>query len=87
MIKKLLIIKKILKKIKKIKNMNITQNTKKYIPDNSSTLTLISSYTSLLIISDLTTLSLYNILINNPKLINEKDIKGEIFLSYLYKKE
>ncbi len=66
--------------------MNITQNTKKYIPDNSSTLTLISSYTSLLIISDLTTLSLYNILINNPKSINEKNIKEETFLFYTIKR-
>ena len=66
--------------------MNITRNTKKYIPENSSTLTHSSSHTSLIISSDLSALSLYNILINNPKLINEKDIKGETFLSYAIKR-
>ena len=43
--------------------------------------------TSLIISSDLPPNKLYNILINNPNLINEKDFKGETFLSYSIKRD
>ncbi len=55
--------------------MNITRKkrsqTQNYLPNSSS-----------LISSDLTPIGLYNILINNAALINQRDLKGETFLSY-----
>ena len=65
--------------------MNITRNNK-YIPDQSQTLTHSSSHSSLIISSDLDTFSLYKILMNKKKLINETDLKGETFLSYAIKR-
>jgi len=59
--------------------MNITRRnrsqTQKYLSNSSS-----------LISSDLTPINLYNILINNGSLINQKDLKGETFLSYAIKR-
>ena len=55
--------------------MNITRRkrsqTQNCLPNSSS-----------LISSDLTPIGLYNILINNGSLINQRDLKGETFLSY-----
>lgn len=65
--------------------MNITRNNK-YIPEQSQTLTHSSSHSSLIISSDLDTISLYKILINKKTLINQKDLKGETFLSYAIKR-
>ena len=61
--------------------MNVKRKNK-YIRNQSHT-----SNSSLIISSDLPLISLYNILINNPNLINEKDIKGETFLSYSIKRD
>ena len=65
--------------------MNITRNNK-YIPEQTQTLNHSYSHSSLIISSDLDTKSLYNILINKKTLINQKDLKGETFLSYAIKR-
>ena len=63
------------------KKMNVKRKNK-YIRNQSH-----SPNSSLIISSDLPPISLYNILINNQNLINEKDIKGETFLSYSIKRD
>ena len=61
--------------------MKITKESK-YVPETQSQTT-----NSMLISSDLSVQSLYQILTKNPQLINKTDKNGETFLSYALKRK
>ena len=66
--------------------MKITRNKKK-IPEQNSLINKNIVQTNILINLDYSIQSLYEILIKNPFLVNEKDKKGETFLSYAIERD